>query len=211
MFSTANTNRRFMAYLNDYSVRVTGGMEDGSGYVLLPHGDTYGLCLRNSHDNRCDARVEIDGKHQGTWRINANGSITIDRPAHDDGLFTFYKANSAEGSQIGLEVGDSNLGLVKVTFTPEKTRSFESGWGGVVQGRAGGASAYSDGSKGLGSRGFSAGGTGLSGQSSQQFGTAAEMDLDYSKSTTIHLRLVVRNNEPRPLTSYSNQVPPPIR
>ncbi len=59
---------------------------------------------------------------------------------------------------------------------------------------------------------MSAGGTGLSGESTQKFGRAVEIQLDYSQETVIHLRLTAKNDidEPRPLTNYSNPVPPPI-
>ena len=106
-------------YLNQFSVRVIGGNEQSGGYVELPHGKKYSLSLRNGRDVRCDARVEIDGKDVGTFRIDASRTIRLERPAHDTGRFTFYKLGTAEAHQAGLEEGNPNLGLVKVTFTPE--------------------------------------------------------------------------------------------
>ena len=57
-----------------------------------------------------------------------------------------------------------------------------------------------------------AGGTGLSGQSNQKFVTVDAMELDYSQQTVIYLRLVAKKSrsQPRPLTSFSTPVPPPI-
>jgi len=192
-------------FLNNYSVRVVDGKEEAGGYVLMQHGCHYSLVLRNNNSTRCNARVEIDGKHQGTWRIPPKDAISIERPAHDSGLFTFYEANSKEGVSIGLSKDDPTLGVVSVTFTPEKTRhSPEVDWGAER-----GAVSYGGFSKGS-SR--SAGGTGLSGRSLQAFGNAEEMELDESSATTINLRLVAdASNNPRPLTAYSNPVPPPIR
>lgn len=212
-------------YLNQYSVRVVGGNEIAGGYVEMAHEQTYELSLRNSRNTRCDARVEIDGKHVGTWRVPAHQSITLERPAHDQGQFTFYKLGSYEGQQAGLDEGNPNLGLVKVTFTPEKAvTSFsvtytpeepyplpEPKWRGETN------VTYTDTNTGSISyaaapqaKGLSSGGTGLSGHSHQQFGQAAWMNLDYSQSTTIHLRLVCKENGPRPLTSYSTPVPPRV-
>lgn len=105
-------------YLNNFSVRVLGGKELPGGYVELEHGRSYCLVLRNDRPTDCDARVEIDGKAIGTWRIPHNTSTTLERPALDNGRFTFYEAASAEAGLAGLAAGDPNLGLVKVTFTP---------------------------------------------------------------------------------------------
>lgn len=105
-------------YLNNFSVRALGGKEIPGGYVEMPHGRAYRLVLRNDRATACDARVELDGTHAGTWRIPRNASITIDRPTHGAGCFTFYEAASAEGQSTGLAPGDPNLGLIKATFTP---------------------------------------------------------------------------------------------
>jgi hypothetical protein len=185
-------------YLNGYSVRIPEKHEDSSGYVTMKHNTQYKVVLKNSNRLRCNAKLEIDGKHQGTWRINAHDSIAIERPAHDDGKFTFYRANSEQGNRIGLMSTDPNLGLIKVTFTSEKEpRS----WGGGQS-----ADIVTFGIKGL-----EAGGTGLSGVSEQRFGVAEEMKLDLSKSVVIHLRLVSEStSDPRPLTNYSTPIPPPI-
>lgn len=179
------------------------------------HKTHYSLVMRNYGHTRCNARVEIDGKHQGTWRISGKDSISIERPAHDDGIFTFYKLGTAEANAVVLDGDDPNLGLIKVTFTPEKEDEITSEikrWReekeryGIDFDRKimmGGESAK---------RSFSAGGTGLSGQSDQRFGNADQMELDHVKTSVIHLRLVAKNqDEPRPLTSFSTPVPPPIR
>lgn len=59
--------------------------------------------------------------------------------------------------------------------------------------------------------GVSAGGTGLAGESGQQFGVAGGICYDWSKQSTIHLRLVCgESDEPRPLTQFSTPVPPSV-
>lgn len=216
-------------YLNGFSVRVSPGREE-NGYVVMKHGDRYRLTLRNNGLKRCDARVEIDGQHVGTWRIEKNGSISLGRPAHDDGHFTFYKLGSKEAVQANL-VPSSNLGLVKVVFTPELQITQEIHWPVhttisypaseapspclcnefSVDSSTGGSSGGGTGMSSVShSQGKAPGGTGLSGHSCQQFGAADPLTLDYSRQTTIHLRLVVDGDEVRPLTAYSTPVPPPV-
>jgi hypothetical protein len=193
-----------------FSVLIPEGKENEAGYVVMEHGTKYTVVLRNNNAVRADARLEIDGKHQGTWRLPARDSISLERPGHDTGHFTFYKAGSSQGSAIGLDKNDPELGLIKVTFTPEKEPQF---YPDVVEyesyGSASGSRSVERSAK---SRGFSAGGTGLSGSSNQSFGQAKEMDLDLSSQVVIHLRLVAQKatDEPRPLTSYSTPVPPPV-
>ena len=214
-------------YLNDFSVRIPEGLEIPGGYVEVQHCQRYRLVLGNRHSVRCDARVEIDGKHVGTWRIEPNGSITLERPVHDTGHFTFYQVGTKEAMQAALDSNDPNLGLVKVTFTPEKRQEWvaptntywirsDQPWEYVLQyssenprGIKEITSCYAMMNSGPTSR---AGGTGLSGTSNQKFSDASCIVYDYTQQTVIHLRLIANNeNEgPRPLTSFSTQVPPRI-
>lgn len=202
-------------FWNQFSVRVMGGNEREGGYVDMRHGQQYSLQMRNSRQERCDARVEIDGQHVGTWRIESLSSINIDRPAHDTGRFTFYRLGSPEGQQAALDSVSPDLGLVRVTFTPEVVaRPIYSP--GLVKCSRSESPTFSNASFGmLGGRGFdtevsrSAGGTGLSGQSQQRFGTARSINYDYEQQTVINLRLVcVDDNGPRPLTARATPVPP---
>lgn len=211
-------------WLNQFSVRIPEGREDSGGYVELPHNTPYTLVLRNSRNVRCDARVEVDGKHVGTWRIHANSNISLERPVHDTGRFTFYKLNTPEAQQAQLNGSDPNLGLVKVTLTPEKQTPATdfSRWypnppkaippiqwqytDNTAQTRSLGdvSASYTASSR-------SAGGTGLSGQSGQHFHDAESICYDYSQQTVIHLRLVCKNGGARPLTSFSTPIPPTVR
>lgn len=227
-------------YLNQFSVRIPEGREVSGGYVELNHGTQYRLILRNSRSQRCDASVEVDGQHVGTWRIEKHRTITLERPVHDTGHFTFYKVGTPEASKANLDGGNPNLGLVKVTFTPEKyveprplTRrskhpndvtwdASEVTYRSTTAPAMGSPASYvssdeiassSVTSSELGVTTATAGGTGLSGQSGQRFIDAVYINYDYSQQTVIHLRLVCANgpDEPRPLTSYSTPVPPPVR
>lgn len=229
-------------YMNDFSVRIPEGCEVSGGYVELRHGQKYTLRLRNSRSVRCDAHVEVDGKHVGTWRIPAHGSFVLERPEHDTGRFTFYRLGTADAEAAQLDGSDPDLGLVKVTFTPERIRErYGPGsptwpgppvyppyprwpWDRPPEPRYRPASwEYSKtvGSDSTASKSLCAsampsaspGGTGLSGESDQRFGVANRIEYDYSQETTIHLRLVCKDDRrqgPRPLTSTSNPIPPRI-
>lgn len=107
-------------YLNRFSVRINGKSEE-SGYVEMEHDETYSINLRNDHDVRCDAEVEIDGKHVGTFRIGAKSNLRLERPANEQKKFTFYELGSYEARKSGIDkLSKNEMGLVKVTFKPEK-------------------------------------------------------------------------------------------
>lgn len=191
------------------------------GYVEIPHNTPYALILANKRTVRADAHIEIDGKEIGTWRLNAGDTFRLERPANDTGRFTFYKVGTAEAQAAQLSESDPRLGLVKVTFTPERTpRPLRADVNIVLRGQT--YPTYSsptftstnDAPVSMTTKSMfqSAGGTGSSGESAQQFISVAALDYDYSQQTVIHLRLVARNGqEPRPLTSFSTPVPPPVR
>lgn len=221
--------------LNGFSVRVEGGKER-SGYVELAHRQKYALILGNQRAEACDAKVTIDGQVVGTWRINSYGSIRIERPAEDDGRFTFYAHGTSEAAEAGINSEDYLSGVISVEFVPSvryirgftdprppvihrwndydywwerPTVFYTSSTGNTgPQGTVGDVGCYGFSSHAVG------GGTGLSGQSYQEFYNAPELQLDYSQSTTINIRLVLRqwnSDRPRPLSMHSNPVPPPVR
>lgn len=205
--------------LQNYELTIPEGQEDAQGYVALRHEQIYSLYLRNNHPTQCDAKVHIDGKYQGTWRLKPYQTARLEHPSHDQGRYTFYELNSKEGQDIGLDtLSRADLGLVEVTFTPEKTESlpkaleYERGIERDPSGARGGSLFSSPFSDGLRSRSiYSAGGTGLSSNSSQEYGKAKSIKLDETKTVTLNLRLVAKVKGPRPLTeAWSNQVPPPI-
>jgi len=109
-------------YLNDFSVKINGKNER-SGYVEMNHGETYTIVLRNNSDVRCDANVEIDGKDVGSFRVDSRQNLYLERSANEAKLFTFYKLGSSEAEKVGLgKVEKCEMGLIKVTFKPEKVR-----------------------------------------------------------------------------------------
>lgn len=176
-----------MSRLRDYSFTIPEGRETSDGYVELSHCAHYTLNLSNDSAQKCDVEVSIDGGRVGIWRIDARSSIRIERPVHDTGKFTFYRAGTVEGNKAGIVVSD-NTGLLRAIFKPERPQT-----------------------QPLNSRPVTrAGGTGLAGRSDQTFRTVAGLEHDEANFVTINLRLVSPAEEPRPLFPRSTPVPPPV-
>ena len=203
-------------HFKDYSVVVSEGVETGEGYVKMSHGQQYVIRLRNRKDSRCNAAVMVDGKEIGTFRLNGYGHLELERPPDDTGRFTFYRVWSNEARQAGLgNVNKLELGLIQVTFTPEKPPVSLASWSApyAERGMVGSlgepeASVTFDATP----AGAAAGGTGLSGHSNQGFVNVASMNLDYDNAVTISLRLIA-DDDIRPLKPVSSNqtfVPPPI-
>jgi hypothetical protein len=209
--------------VGNFSLRVLEGRERDSGHVSLEHGKTYTLRLGNHcYDRRCDAEVMVDGKSVGNFRISANGTITLERPVHDTGRFTFFKADSAQAEAAGVDkITKDERGLVSVRFRPEypqqpvvRTISCENYTKGMASNDS--ALEFSPGwgarcctSGGARGQSMSAGITGLTGQSDQRFTDVAELNYDPACETTITLRLVADQHAVRELTpaTRSNPVP----
>lgn len=202
---------------DNYLVRIPEGQEFADGYVALRHGTQYSLSLLllgewySTKPNRYNAQITIDGIDVGTWRVTSGQMTTIEHGVDDNGKFTFYRADSREAIAVGLDsVNRNQLGLVSVTFIPEKKPSrYGSGQSISKLVTRGDINAYDENTT---RGGFTVGGTGLSGRSQQEFDIAENMILDRSKAVTISLRLICDSsrddNESRPLRG--NPVPPPI-
>ncbi|WP_265594640.1 hypothetical protein [Haloferula sp. BvORR071] len=169
----------------DYAVAIPEGKEVEGGYVRMEHGTPYSIRLENKSSRRCNARIEIEGNPVGTFRIDQRSHIVLERPSHDTGRFTFFKAGTVEAGQAGI-VKNEAIGLVSVTFVPEMDALY--------------AAPLND----------EAGGTGLTGHSSQRFEAAEDMKIDERDAFTIYLRLVAKAPAVRPLVARSTPVPPPI-
>jgi hypothetical protein len=213
--------------IGNFSLLIPEGREAGSGHVNLRHGEVYTLRLGNHGPVACDAEVEVDGKPVGCFRVHARGSLLLERPSHDRGRFTFFRADSAEGAAAEAgTVSREDKGLVRVRFRPARQRargSAEDGawlaagnyakdggttadWGGDEEKTGGILSA------GHTLKARSAGVTGLTGQSAQNFVTVGNLDYDPAGEVTITLRLVC-GGEPavRPLTACrGNPAPAPV-
>jgi hypothetical protein len=62
--------------------------------------------------------VTIDGKKIGGFRIMPGKTLSLRRPKHDDGCFTFFALNSPEGKEAALNFGPP-LGIIEAVFMPE--------------------------------------------------------------------------------------------
>lgn len=219
--------------VGSFSVYVPEGRERDTGHVALPHGTQYRLTLASHHGRRCDAEVLMDGKPMGVYRLDAGRAWTLERAAHDHGKFTFFKADSPEADAAAVQGVPKDLrGLIQVTFRVEKarqpvvrpmslrqhptqefiTRSAEPELMGAATPDC---AEYSDENSFGRVENTSAGITGLTGHSDQQFTSVAGLDYDPAEETTITLRLICAE-EPavRPLTPAlprANHVPAPVQ
>ncbi len=173
-----------------YEICIPQGLPRASGHVLIGHRQQYTIILRNRSSLRCDALVLVDGKEVGCWRIAGNGQIEVERPVNDTGRFTFYMLGSAEARRAGVSASDA-LGLVTVTFMPELPPQPTHEDARVR---------YSP----------QRGGTGLSGQSNQQFKTVEALDYDRGGFVTIDVRLYCDDGAPRELRAAGRSVPSPL-
>lgn len=169
---------------NEFEVEIPEGQKLENGYVEMRHNTQYSLNLKNHRWVPCDAEVTIDGIHVGTWRIESRGEIHIERPVHDTGHFTFFQVGTEEADMAGITKNPDN-GLISVTFKPKKESN------ALNAGPLPGA-------------------TGLSGESSQRFVNAIEIEHDMSRAFTIHIRLISKQPNIRPLAPRSTPIPPPV-
>jgi hypothetical protein len=91
----------------------------GHTYYAIPHNTTYAVRMTNNTDSRANATLKIDGEEMGVWRIESYSDIVVERPTHNNRKFTFVREASWQASMGGMKKGDSNNGLVEVTFVPE--------------------------------------------------------------------------------------------
>lgn len=203
--------------LGDFAVSIVEGEKIDGDYFLLDHNQNYSIGMRNYCHRCCDADIEIDGKDMGTFRVPPYAQMVVERPAHDEGKFTFYELMSKEGNSVGLKA-NQNLGLVRVTFRPEKEREFllyganpnETSNATLAMGEPPSGLGVGDDSTRLGASNPNrsaapaetgalsnvnlprAGGTGLAGKSDQKLENAEEIEYDAHASVVIHLRLGAR-------------------
>ena len=154
----------------------------GSGVFRLKHGQEYKVKICNHNlTSRIDAEIMIDGKKIGVFRVNANSSITVERPADDEKArkLTFFDFRSTEARRAGL-VDNFMLGRIDVNISVE-TSALDTPY---VTWEADGDEC--DGVDGLG-------GTGLGAASSQKFRTCRPIEVQRCK---VHLngRMLLSND-----------------
>lgn len=189
---TRQSNRPVQeARRSDFEAVIPQGVPRRSGRVELAHGATYSIRLSNASPRRCDARVEIDGHLVGVWRVPPRSVIEVERPVNDTGRFTFYRLDSLEARQLGLQDHEA-LGLITVMFFPElcpapAVRGIDPDVRPSVR----------------------RGGTGLSGFSGQAFVAVEPIQHDLVSACVTHLRLTAQDATIRPLRCLSGV--PPVR
>lgn len=185
--------------LYNFELSIVEGREREGGYVELQHNTQYTIQLGNNTHRRCDVLISIDGGEVGTWRLNAFSTAIVQRPVHDNGRFTFYRIGSCEANSIGLS-NTSETGLIRAVYMPEQETPKPK-------------SIYDSGIR-FSMKTPRAGGTGLSGQSTQKFQTVGKLTYDETAFVNINLRLVCADSEPRSLFQRlfqrSNPTPPPV-
>jgi len=187
----------------NYSLQVPQATESGEGYAHLTHGQKFTIKAGNHFHRRVDAAVRVDGKSVGTFRIEPNRTLVLERPENDSGMFTFYRVGSADASQAGESgIAIDDRGLVQVTFMPEKQVGQQQNCSNREKKTSGNILPSMMRST---DRSMTAGVTGLSGQSGQQFSTVSNLDYDHPDTfVTLTLRLVADDNTPRPLLASTN-------
>lgn len=201
--------------VGNFTAFIPEGKETTSGHVALKNGQKYTIKVVNHNPVEADAEITIDGKAVGCFRIAPHRDIQLERNPNDRGCFTFYKLDSTEGQQVNLaQISANDLGLVQVVCKPGKQkpqvlRSVGGQHTNTTRSRGG----YCGQSLGGELRTMNAGGTGLSGHSTQNFVEVGPIDYDLEGITTISLRLVQEDNQPREMVgnnSKSNPIPSPV-
>jgi hypothetical protein len=112
------------------------------GSFKLTHGTEYKVMLTNNHPScRANAKVYIDGKQVGHFRVETNSNIIIERPDDDKKArkLTFFDINSEEGRAGGL-TRSSELGNIRIEIQKETEAFFKGccvtdGIGGTALGK----------------------------------------------------------------------------
>lgn len=216
--------------LEEFEVLVNGKAGGFDGYINMEHQEEYAITIKSYSSKRCDVNIRVDGEDIGTFRLNAWGSASIERPAHTARKLTFLKTSSSEARGVAKGVVSNDRGLIEVCFRPEKERSKRwpirpliSGGGATGQGM----SDYSYGSSDIETTqcaypinatmdsrqtsGLESGVTGLGEQSDQSFFEVEDLSTNPNDWVTINLRLVCQA-EPKyaPLTPKATAIPKPV-
>lgn len=153
-----------------YSLSILNSKDEqipySNGSFKLSHGTEYKVMLTNSHSScKANAKVYIDGKRVGYFRLESKSVSVIERPdcAQKARKLTFFAVNSEEGRAGGLTMSPE-LGKIKVEIQKECDPSnlpHRKSWDRVD-------SIECD----------SIGGTALGRESSQKFYTASPIELE---------------------------------
>lgn len=211
----ANENLGHLIQIPDQPFAMSVVGEDGNpirqirnGYVALRHGEHYTLRFTNRADVRAAIAIMMDGT---PWEsrivIDPNTTAEVETIPGTGKRLTFFAKESKEANKAYLSsVSASNMGLISASFMPEKpTPKVETSGEYRVMGEV---------------AGLGAGGTGLTGKSSQQFSQVSFEDDPSVAPVVLHVRLVALKPAPEPddVTPIPGRkapvemaVPPPIQ
>jgi hypothetical protein len=109
-----------------YSLSILNSKDEqipcSNGSFKLSHGTEYKVMLTNSHSScKANAKVYIDGKRVGYFRLESKSVSVIERPdcAQKARKLTFFAVNSEEGRAGGLTMSPPELGKIKVEIQKE--------------------------------------------------------------------------------------------
>lgn len=88
----------------------------------LKHGTEYKILITNQSKCRANAHIFVDGKEIGSFRIEGNGKIVIERPENDNKKrkLTFFDISSKEAKMGRIDEEFSELGKLVVKIEEEK-------------------------------------------------------------------------------------------
>lgn len=211
------TTSKFSVFLFDPEMNVIPfeHFKESHPTALVSHKQEYRVGIFNHDPSRViDARVEIDGTHIGTFRVNKSSSQIIERPVNLDRKLTFFKVISEEGDaahlrgnpHAGTIVVEISAGLVLPELVPrsafreiilnKETKGFES-FGGHIE---------SDGFESFAGRtesdGLERGGTGLGTRSHQRFRECESLSKNSERFILMGQMKVKPTIDIVPLTSF---------
>lgn len=227
--------------LDDFTLEISGGTERTNGQVLMKHGQEYAIILRNHSYDPADVELFVDGNSVGTFRVNSHGIVRLERPENDNGKYTFFRLGSTEANLGGIQNNDA-IGLITAVFRSGKRKYVPpvevKTSGGIFtkglarRGPSGQSATFGSLERGIGGMEYEhtlcsasaapvatmyhatgAGGTALSGHSTQRFNTVESLEYN-GVQATINLRLVedltMQVSTIRPITTRitSNPIPP---
>lgn len=175
-------------------------------YVLLKNKTEYKIKLSNKKYQKCDATVYIDGENIGTWRINGNNTVIIERPSKINKKFTYFDENSVQVEKAGISKNNEKNGLIRVIFRPEKENFFReqcldynflSGSDGLKTTLNNSTPTnYAMPLNNFSKKKYSSGATLLGKHSDQNFNVIEPINnYDYNNFTEIYLRLITQEND----------------
>lgn len=191
---------------------------NGGRYIALANDTEYKIRLENSTNMRADATVFVDGEKAGTWRLGPTSTTIIERPANSSRKFTFVGETSRIARIAGVERGLDDNGLIKVIFSPERSRLvnwcaplvYSNDEETITSNRLcrNSNSLFSNNNLSLSNQSldYSSGATVLGGESSQEFRSVSPLiDINRKMIKTIMLRLVVDNTRYSPYITMKEE------